>query len=67
MNLQSVELISVLCAYLKLVIVLARMAAAALFWLASEALWASGQSTQALPSPMKLPPAWDLSAALPPW
>ena len=39
MNLQSVELISVLCAYLKLVIVLARMVAAALFWLASEALW----------------------------
>jgi hypothetical protein len=39
MNLQSVELVSVLCGHLIFVIVLARTAAAALFWLASEALW----------------------------
>ncbi len=39
MNLQSVELVSVLYVHLILVIVLARTAAAALFWLASEAWW----------------------------
>ena len=39
MNFQSVELFSVLWVHLFLVVVLARTAAAALFWLASEALW----------------------------
>ena len=37
MNLQSVELVSVLCAYLILVIGLAHTAAATLFWLRSAA------------------------------
>jgi hypothetical protein len=39
MNLQSVELVSVLCAHLILVVLLARTAAAALFWLRSAAWW----------------------------
>ena len=41
MNSQSVELFSVLCSYLFLVVVLARTAAAALFWLTSAVWWGS--------------------------